>query len=286
MNIKISVITPTYNRAHLLERCYRSLCEQEFDEFEWIVVDDGSSDNTKEVVQSFLKENKIIVRYIYQLNSGKHVAHNSGIEVASGELSVCLDSDDYFTKNALLRAWTLWENASEKNIGIIGKRGDAEENAICGEFPKGVQECSMYDLNNLYHFWGDTVLFFRTGLLKENKFPVFNEEKFIPETALYYILDKVGTMLIADEVMYIGEYQSDGLTSKYHKLLTNNPIGTTYTYFLSLQLANRWVDKLRFSILTAAYWKTECRQYFNIPIKVWIFRPIGWLYRKIRLENL
>lgn len=286
MKIKISVITPTYNRAKLLERCYYSLCEQKFKAFEWIIIDDGSSDNTKEVVQSFLKESKIRIRYIYQSNSGKHIAHNEGVKAAIGELCVCLDSDDFFPTNALIRAWELWKNANKGNIGIIGKRGDMKGNAICSNFPKGIRECTMYDLNNLYHFYGDTVLFFRTNVLKENLFPQFLKEKFIPETALYYALDKQGTMIIANEILYIGEYQRGGLTSKYHKLLISNPIGTTFTYFLSLQRANTWMDRIKFSILTAAYWKPICKDYFRIPMSVHMFRPLGIMYRKIRIENL
>jgi len=286
MDIKISVITPTYNRASLLTRCYNSLCEQDFDAFEWIVIDDGSSDNTEEIVHLFMKESKISIKYIWQLNGGKHIAHNTGVKVAIGELCVCLDSDDYFPKNALSRAWILWGSANEQNIGIIGKRGNTEGKTICSDFPEGIRACTMYDLNNLYHFCGDTVLFFRTELLKEYMFPSFNEEKFIPETALYYVLDKIGTMLIADEVMYIGEYQVDGLTSKYHKLLKNNPIGATFTYFLSLQNASLWIEKIRYSILTAAYWNSMCKKYFTIPISIHMLRPLGWIYRKIRLENL
>ena len=286
MGIKISVITPTYNRGHLLTRCYDSLCEQEFNAFEWIIIDDGSSDDTKNVVKSFLKDGKVHIRYIYQANRGKHIAHNVGVTEARGELCVCLDSDDYFSKNALSRVWTLWAFASKNNIGIIAKRGDAEGNAICSDFPSGVRACSMYDLNNMYHFHGDTVLFFKTGLLKRNMFPAFEGEKFIPETALYYVLDKYGTMLIADEVLYIGEYQNDGLTSKYHKLLIGNPIGTTYAYFVSLQVARQWKEKIKYFILTAAYWQPKCKEYFRVPIYVQIFRPLGWLYRKVRLKNL
>ena len=106
--MKISVITPSYNRGHLLKRCYESLCRQELTDFEWIVVDDGSTDNTRQIVESFRKENKICVRYIYQKNAGKHSAHNTGAKNAAGELFVCLDSDDYFPDNALARAWSLW----------------------------------------------------------------------------------------------------------------------------------------------------------------------------------
>lgn len=286
MKISISVITPTYNRGYLLKRCYQSLCEQEFRAFEWIIVDDGSSDNTKEVVQAFIKEDIISIRYIYQLNSGKHIAHNAGVKEARGEICVCLDSDDYFPKNALKQAWDIWNLATEKNIGIIGKRGDKKGRVICGDFPKGVQSCSMYELVNSYHFWGDTVLFFRTSILKDHMFPSFSGEKFIPETALYYVLDKEGTMLIADDIMYIGEYQTDGLTSKYHKLLSNNPIGTTFTYLVSLENARCWKERLKYSILIAAYWQPKCQNYFKISMCIYFLKPIGWMYRKIRLKNL
>lgn len=285
--MKISIITPTYNRAKLLERCYRSLCIQCFDEMEWIVIDDGSTDDTEQVVSSFLLEQKISIQYIYQENAGKHIAHNTGVEAASGELTVCLDSDDFFPQNALKWVWDLWENISNQNfIGIIGKRGSMSGEPLCSDFPKHISSVNMYDLNNLYQFSGDTVLFFRTDVLKKEKFPQFAGEKFLAETALYYELDTWGEMYIANRILYIGEYQVDGLTSKYHRLLRNNPIGAAYAYYITYNRARGLKEKLKYCILTNAYWVEECEKYFYVNRLFRLLKPVSRMYRRLKLEKI
>lgn len=282
--MKISIVTPTYNRAHLLQRCYDSLCRQTMQDFEWIVVDDGSADHTEEVVHNFINEDKISIRYIRQNNAGKHSAHNTGAENAHGELFVCLDSDDYFPDCALEHAWRFWEdNQAENIIGLIAKRRDESGNPLCSEFPDGIDSLTMYDFSNKYGITGDTVLFFRAELMKKVKFPVFTGERFIPETALYFELDQYGKMLLCSEMLYVGEYQSDGLTSKYHSLLLKNPVGTAYCYYKSFQCAESVKDKLKYAILTMGYWRKSCNQYFTIPAWMVLFYPAGRFYLKKKI---
>lgn len=97
----ITVFTPTYNRKDELINLYKSLLEQEFKDFEWVIVDDGSKDNTEETVKNFIKENKIKINYYKQENKGKSLAHNKGVELAQGEYFVGIDSDDIFAQDAL-----------------------------------------------------------------------------------------------------------------------------------------------------------------------------------------
>ena len=251
----ISVITPTYNRAYILGKCYESLVRQTSNAFEWVVVDDGSTDNTQELIQSFIEENKIKIKYIKQENGGKHVAHNSAVLNSQGELVVCLDSDDVLTENAVERAIAFWqENAQPHNTGILAKRGDmVDRKPICSELPAGVGESTLFDLSNKYGFEGDTILYFRRELLEKNLFKSFEGERFIPETNMYIEIDKSGTLLLLDEVLYLCEYLPDGLTAKYHQLLCKNPNGTADTYYKQMCMAKDFKTKLKFAVLTNIY---------------------------------
>ena len=121
----ITVFTPAYNRANLLDRLYASLVNQQCKDFEWLIVDDGSSDNTKDVVNSFIQDNKIDIRYIYQDNKGKHVAFNTGVKNANGNLFFCVDSDDFLSDNCISDIVECSECVSNDNIaGIIAKKTD------------------------------------------------------------------------------------------------------------------------------------------------------------------
>ncbi len=251
----ISVITPTYNRAYILDKCYHSLVNQTSKDFEWIVVDDGSSDNTEELVRSFIDESKIKIKYIKQENGGKHIAHNTAVLNSEGDLVVCLDSDDILTEDAIEKAIAFWsENAEAHNTGILAKRGDMEKRQpICSDLPVGVEEATMFDLTNKYGFKGDTILYFRRELLEKNLFKSFKGEIFLPEMNMYIEIDKCGKMLLLDEVLYLCEYLPDGLTSKYHSLLKKNPNGTADTYYKQMCMATDFKIKVKYAILTNIY---------------------------------
>ena len=117
----LTVFTPAYNRAHTIGRTYKSLCRQTCKDFEWLVIDDGSSDNTKELVEGWIKENKIPIRYIYQQNQGMHGAHNTAYANITTELNTCIDSDDFMPDDAVENIVYFWkQNGSDKYAGIIG----------------------------------------------------------------------------------------------------------------------------------------------------------------------
>lgn len=251
----LSIVTPTYNRAYILSKCYDSLVAQTCQDFEWIVVDDGSTDTTEELVQSFVLEKKISIRYIKTENGGKHLAHNVGAEKAQGEMFLCLDSDDQLTENCVAYVKEFWQaNQKEGITGVLAKRGSIQTRIpICGEWDKNLKSATMFDLFNKHKFQGDTALFFRTEILKKEKFISFENEKFIPETALYCEIDKYGEMLLVDKVLYLTEYLPDGLTAKFHSLLQKNPNGTSYTYYQQLCMAKGWKQKLKYAMLTNIY---------------------------------
>ena len=265
----LSIITPTYNRAYILPKCYESLKKQKCLDFEWIVIDDGSTDNTEELIKSFIEDKIINVKYVKQKNAGKHVAHNKGAELAQGEMFLCLDSDDQLTEDAVLVVKQFWaENLTEKYTGILAKRGEIKSRQpICGNWDENLSSSTMFDLFNEHGFKGDTALFFKTDILKKEKFVFFDGEKFIPETALYCEIDKYGEMLLLDKVLYLTEYLPDGLTAKYHSLLTKCPNGTTYSYYQQL-CASR-----------------TCRQAFKYAMLVQIYKSLSKNSNKIRFDR-
>lgn len=288
----ISVITPTYNRSYILQKCYQSLCKQTCKDFEWIIVDDGSTDDTYVKVQGFIAEGRIDIVYIKQENGGKHRAHNAGVQAAQGDLVVCVDSDDQLTENAIERAREIWTKRQKKNsIGILALRGEiVGRKAICSHIPEGLEECTMYELSNEYGFTGDTVLFFKNEVVKKNLFVEFKGEKFLTEISLYYVLDQYGTMLLEDEVLYLCEYLEDGLTAKYFQLLKNNPNGTAYAYYVALCASKKIKQKVKFAILTQCYMQYVKNVKHFRPQKhrflISLVKSVAILYRKLRLEKL
>lgn len=251
----LSVITPTFNRAHTLKRCYDSLCAQTDKDFEWIVVDDGSSDTTRELISGFILENIIPIRYFYQENGGKQRAHNRGVYNALGEMCVCVDSDDALTPRAVEIARATWyARGDSRAIGILAKRGDFEKSKpICTDWPDGLKESPMMELQYKYNFSGDTVLFFDSAALKEHYFAEFEGEKFVPEDSLYAQLDEIGPMILLKDVLYLCEYLEGGLTSNYKRLLMNNPMGTAYCYYCRMISAKKLSIKLKNAIVSESY---------------------------------
>ena len=251
----LSIITPTYNRAYILSDCYQSLQAQTCRDFEWIIVDDGSTDETEKLVRSYIDDGCLDIKYIKQENGGKHRAHNTGVKQAVGEMIVCVDSDDRLTEDAVAVAKDYWaSNGGDQYTGILAKRGDMKEKkAICSAWPEHLKSVKMFDLINRYGFSGDTVLFFRTDILKTNMFKEFTGEKFLPETNLYCEIDKLGEMLLLDRVLYLCEYLPDGLTAKFHQLLKENPNGAADTYYKQMCMAGTLKIKIKYALLTNIY---------------------------------
>lgn len=284
----LSIITPSYNRAYTLERLYASLVAQINQDFEWIVVNDGSTDNTEELIRTLQQENMISIRYFYQENGGKQRAHNKGIQEALGELSVCVDSDDALSPDAVDNAKQIWSNCDKQNhIGILAKRGDFEKHEpICADWPDALEECTMMGLQEKYGFTGDTVLFFKTSLMKEHPFAEFDGEKFVPEDSLYADLDAYGPMRLSKDVLYYCEYLPDGLTSNYRRLLLNNPMGTSFCYYRRMLRSGDLPNRIKNAIISQAFLMQSGRKAEYPRNGHAIEMMLGWLcaplYRKLK----
>lgn len=225
--MKFTIFTPTYNRKELLEKLYESLKKQTYKDFEWLIIDDGSLDGTENSVRQFLEEKILNIKYFYKENGGKQRAYNYGVEKAQGELFICLDSDDKYVDNALetiLKYWKKYENDSE--IAGMGYLSIYENGEVIGtKFPEDEMIETQFNIYNKYKVKGDKGLMFRTNILKQFPFPVFDGEKFTTEAVVYNRISKKYKMIYVNEKIEIKEYQSDGLTSKYNDLLVKNPQG-------------------------------------------------------------
>ena len=189
----ITVFTPTYNRGHLLNRLYESLIKQRYKSFEWIIVDDGSTDGTQNVVSSLILGHDNLqggfpIRYFKKENGGKHTAINLGVEYAEGELFFIADSDDFLPKDSLQIVHEEWSKIKHDDtfLGVCGIDADLNGKIIGSGLPKEYIDCHAWDLSPVYKVTGDLKEVFRTDVLRLFPFPEIKGEKFCPEVLVWF----------------------------------------------------------------------------------------------------
>lgn len=229
----LTVFTPTYNREFLLKRAYVSLCAQVNKKFVWLIVDDGSTDGTRQQIERWKLEADFEICYVYQENGGKMRAHNKGVMQTNTELFVCLDSDDSLTPNAVKTIYEQWEEIPEETqvqyAGLIAYKGRDEEYTLNGELFPEVETDSLTGLEQK-GFHGESVLVFRTAVLREFLFPEFEGETFVPEAVVYDRIDQKYCYKVVPQILMVCEYQQDGLTRQIQKLRRENPQGWLLYY--------------------------------------------------------
>jgi glycosyltransferase involved in cell wall biosynthesis len=180
-----TVFTPTYNRAHTLHRVFESLCEQTYRDFEWLLVDDGSTDNTKELIETWIKMTDFPIRYFWQENSGKHIAYNLGIREARGHMFAVLDSDDALVSNALERVSQLWNEIPEcerSSFCLIGGHCRDQDGAVIGStFPRSPFDTTAQESYFVYRIRGEKFVVRRTDVFRRYPFPEIAGTNYIPE---------------------------------------------------------------------------------------------------------
>lgn len=223
----LTIFTPAYNRAHTLPRTYESLCAQQCKDFIWLVVDDGSSDNTAELVKKWQqKDNGFEIRYVYKDNGGMHTAHNTAYALIDTELNTCIDSDDKLAVDAVEKILTKWAQVRDQGYaGVIGLDADFDGNIIGKGFPEGMTETTVIG----YYAAGgsgDKKLVYRTEIINQYpEYPVFEGEKYISLAYKYRLIDQSYKMAVLDEVLCNVEYQPDGSTNTMWRQYLKNPKG-------------------------------------------------------------
>jgi glycosyltransferase involved in cell wall biosynthesis len=222
-NIKVSVITPTWNRLNYLERVWRSLSEQKFKDFEWILADDGSTDGTIEMIQEIRNKSKFKIIIIKaNIHIGKARIDNEAIKVAKGEFIVWNDSDDYFIPEAFQLLINKWEEIDYQNkenySGILAYCKDKEKKILNTIENEIIKDVSLNEAREKYKLKGDLVHFTKTKLLKENLFP--EVDLVIPEGVVWTKIGKLNVKIIKEPLM-IKEYQAENCISFNQKMKYN-----------------------------------------------------------------
>lgn len=225
----ITVFTPTYNRGYIISELYESLTQQTFKNFEWLIVDDGSSDETESIINQFIKENKINIKYKKQKNSGKHVAINNGVSDASGELFFIVDSDDYLSSDALEKLEKRFQDIKHNSevagifINYSSKNLQKKTKTFDLILPEKGLKTTLTNLNHQYKIKGEFATAIKTEIQKAYPYPIFEGEKFCRESLVYRRIGKKYDFLFTSDKIYFADYLEDGLTAKSWKLLKQSP---------------------------------------------------------------
>lgn len=253
---RVTVFTPTYNRAYILGQLYHSLQRQTCTEFEWLIVDDGSIDDTETLVAGWMEEkNPFPIRYYKQENGGKCRAINKGLELARGKLFFTVDSDDYLTEDAIEKIIT-WEKELPKETycGFAGNRGVTASETPNRLFDNGYWDGSALDRYGKFRDMygkvdGERAYVFYTEIHRDYLYPEYPGERFMTEAITWDKMAYDGyKMRFYNDIIWIWEYKPDGLTKAGYKIFIDNPRGTglflkqkaRYLHFSLIQRLITW----------------------------------------------
>lgn len=226
----LTVFTPAFNRADCLRHCYESLRKQTCREFIWLVVDDGSSDGTGDMVKEWMQAGELEIQYHYQENGGMHTAHNAAYELVTTELNVCLDSDDRMPEDAVVSILEFWErHGSDRVAGMAGLDADVRTGELIGT--PFEEEAGETTLNGFYAAGGrgDKKLVYRTALMKQlPPYPVFPGEKYVGLGYKYMLADRLAPLLTMNKVLCLVEYREDGSSRNMFRQYVLNPRGFAF----------------------------------------------------------
>lgn len=227
-----TIFTPTYNREKLLTKLYESLLKQTFQNFEWLIIDDGSTDKTEDIVKKFISEEKINIKYIKKINEGKQKTYNMAIDLAQGEYFICIDSDDYYVDNGLeIIKYYIEKNQENTQIGAYSYLSIYPNEKLIGTaFPKDEMISNSFDIYYNNNVKGDKGIVFKTKILKKFRFPCIEGEKFITEALLYNRISKEYDWVFFNEKIEVKEYQNTGLSKNLNKIILENTKGYDLYY--------------------------------------------------------
>ena len=227
----ITVFTPSYNRKKELENLYISLLKQKKANFEWLIVDDGSKDETKEYIESLKKENKITINYIYKANGGKQSAYNLGLKKAKGDIFLCIDSDDILKENILEIIEKDFDKINDNHeiAGIMYIQGYiSDKDKIIGTvFQEDDLIATYYDIYNKYKVTGDKLIILKTKVAQEYYFPIISGEKFVPEALIFNRISLKYKFICKNTIAAYKEYLDTGYSNNYFGLVKKNPQGNS-----------------------------------------------------------
>ena len=227
---RLTIFTPAYNRAHTIMRTYESLIRQKCKDFIWLVVDDGSVDNTAELIKEWQSiENGFEIRYIYKENGGMHTAHNVAYQNIDTELNTCIDSDDRLADDAVEKILMKWEQVKDQGYaGIIALDADFDGQIIGKKFKDDLLETTLVDYYSSGGK-GDKKLIYRTDVINQYpEYPVFDGERYVSLAYKYRLIDQDYKLAVLNEIVCNVEYQTNGSSGTMFKQYLQNPKGFAF----------------------------------------------------------
>ena len=283
----ISILTPTYNRGKLLLPLYESLKNLTFEDFEWLIVDDGSEDDTEQYALSWIAHNienaEFPIRYIKKSNGGKHTAINRGVREANGELILILDSDDTLPEDSLATIAQYYEQCKgyKDCAGVCGLMAHHDGQLIGTGFPKEpmYESALQFRYAEKGNVTGDLLEVYKTSVMREFPFPEIENEKFCPESLVWNRIANKYKLFCFNKVVYYRDYLDGGLTSKIVRIRMNSPIASTMTYaeMLDYNISLKW--KIRSAI---NYWRFK----YCITNKSLKAPAVKWYWKAFQIIGL
>lgn len=285
---RFTIFTPSYNRAYTLEKLYNDLKNQSFKDFEWLIVDDGSTDNTTELVNKFIDEKILNINYISKRNGGKHTAMNTGAKYANGELFFTVDSDDGLVKGAIEIANKQWDLVGNKSevCGIVGLCIDEKGNLIGTEMPEDKKITYFTDLYFKYGVKGDKSVVISTEIMRKYPFPEREEVKFLPESIVLHEISKKYKVICINEPMIIREYLEDGLTQNILSESSLNGRALEFLYLINhstypinkypYMWMKNYINLARYSLLSNSKYPREIEKLQDKAMYTMLF-PLGYI---------
>lgn len=260
----ITIFTPTFNRARRLSKLYESLKKQAFNDFEWLIVDDGSIDGTRDLVEGWVTEGHLDIRYYYQENGGKHRAINKGAQLAKGEWFFIVDSDDTLPEDSLkiTSKWIDTVRDDETFVGVCGVKRDITGQAH-SEFRFEVMDLTPFEIGEITR--EDKAEVVKTQILRNYPFPDIKGEKFCAEGLVWNQIGRRYKLRYFNEVIYNYEYLNDGLT--FNSLLNRRKSPTYAVMVYREQLPYLCSVKRKLKV-SCNYWR-----FF------WLAKKVSWSER-------
>lgn len=280
----LTVFTPTYNRAYLLPRLYNSLCNQSSQDFLWLVIDDGSTDNTREIVAKWNQEKKIEIHYYYKKNGGMHSGHNKAYKHLETPLNVCIDSDDYMPKTAVADILENWPLIKDKPqfAGLVGLDAVESGEIIGTKIPEHLKSVKLNELYAVHGVKGDKKLVYKTEIVHQYPpYPEYPGEKFVPLDYLYLLIDQDYDLLPVNKVFCTVEYQEDGSTRNILKQYRRHPNGFAFSRVSRIKYGKTLKERFKNAIhlvssaifAKKASWLSEAKK----PFLIFLALPFGVL---------
>lgn len=256
----LTIITTTYNRAYCIGQVYESLKRQDCKDFCWLVIDDGSTDKTREVIECFKSEGLVEIEYIYQSNKGMTGARNTAYNACHTELNTIIDSDDWLADGAVGRIIDFWnDNKGDDIAGIIAYNVNPAGKIIGDAFPNGLFKTSYMEIFGELKLSGDKKLIYRSDISRLFPYPEIEGEKFFAPSYKFYLIDNTHKLLAFHQPICVVDYNDDSMSFDKIAQYRRCPIGFSKFYNLCLSIYNTPKDVIKYGLMYIAM----CKIYNN-----------------------